>query len=281
MSLNIIRSSELAISDAVTCLVYGLPRTGKTQFAASAGDDNLIINLGGGVSTLKGETYRKMVGQNPMIIDLDEDYDKDGLPLATGFDKVGSVIDEALQNRAALKFNTITIDEGTSLAAMAMMKAVKFNSDINKTDTWTKIVKKYDLMLPIMPDMGAQRSVLEQFCDYYCKLAKKENFNFILVAHEKDTYEKVPMGAAAQVDKRAPYFTGESAKVIPGYFEWVLRMESVSGGSSLSCRAWTIGSEKMIAGVRIGGIFEEKISNPNFSKMVQQAKEFKSKHLAK
>ena len=277
MPLNIIRVSEIELSDTITCLVYGLPRSGKTQFAASAGDDNLIINLAGGISTLRGATYKRMVGQNPMVLDIFEEYDEKGLPLGKAVDRVGEAIDEAIKNRGTLNFNTITIDEGTTLAAHALVKAVKYNFEIGKTKTWEQVVKKHDFLMAHVADMGAQRSVLEQFCDYYCNLAKREHFNFIMVAHEKDTYEPAKIGEPVKVDKVAPYFVGESAKVIPGYFDWVLRMESISGGTKLSCRAWTIGSEKMIAGVRTGGIFDPKLDNPNFTQMAQQYREYIAK----
>lgn len=265
--MKLAKVSEMPLESGVTCLAYGKPGTGKTEFGGSAGNDAVIISVGGGEETLRNPGFIKRKGVNPYIIRLYDEYDNNGVVTGVGFDKVSAVMDDIISNNLN-EVKTIVIDDASGLSTMAMSKGLHFNSALRKSNTLDTVVKKHDVVIPVVQDYGAEMSIVSQFIDYYTKEAKRRGFNFLVLAHELNIYSQSKLNETKVLEGVLPKFRGKLAEEIGGYFDWVLRFECIGGGTQTRYQARTIGNEKLIAKVRRGA-FPEIVINPNFATMLE------------
>jgi hypothetical protein len=268
------RADEIENS-ADSFLIYGGSKDGKTWAAGTAGHRNLFISIGNGHKTIMSPGFKKLVGANPIVKVIYEEYDKYGCCLKpTAYDEVCAYIDYAFTNFIN-EFDFLTVDDGTALSKFAQNKGIAENDKDGKSKTMKKAEKTH-IMSPAIQDFGAEMNLVWQFLNYYIGLCKQHNKHFVLTAHTRETWVKKPdakIGEPKELFSITPAFTGETfPDVVQGMFDNVIKMEAVGGGSNTVYRALTAGDEKIVAGMRSSGIFETVERNPNLLNFVERIK---------
>jgi hypothetical protein len=260
MTVELKRLVEIPKAESINVLGYGPAGSGKTAFAASAGDRTLFINNGMGLETL----YKFKV--NPLVATVGYD---DIQTTAQVYDAIKTIIDNALDNNSS-DFDTIVIDDGTAFKKASMHKAMELLQDTRNTQSLSKS-RKYDVVAPDVNDYGAEMSLTESFVSATCAICKQEKKNFILFAHERLTFKKGKVGEQPTLIKQTPFFTGvdKSPDYITGYFDWVLHFSTIGGGANRQYRCRTEGDSILTAKVR-NNTFPEIVISPNFLKMLEQ-----------
>jgi hypothetical protein len=259
------RLSELPKGESINVLGFGPTGSGKTAFAASAGDRTLFINNGMGLETL----YKFKV--NPLIATIGYD---DIQKQAESYDAIKTIIDNALDHNAS-DFDTIVIDDGTAFKKGAMHKAMELNQSNKNTKSLSRS-KEADVLIPDVNDYGAEMSLTESFVSQTCAICKQEKKNFILLAHERLTFKAGKVGEQPTLIKQTPFFTGvdKSPDYITGYFDWILHFNVLGGGANRVYRCRTEGDSILTAKVR-NNTFPEIVVSPNFLKMLEQHRSVK------
>lgn len=254
------RLIEIPKAESISCLGYGPAGSGKTAFAASAGDRTLFINNGMGLETL----YKFKV--NPLVATVGYDDIQNS---AQTYDAIKNIIDTALDKNPN-EFDTIIIDDGTAFKKGAMHKAMELNQSNKNTKSLGKS-KEADVLIPDVNDYGAEMALTESFVSQTCSICKQEKKNFILLAHERLTFKAGKVGEQPSLIKQTPFFTGvdKSPDYITGYFDWILHFSTIGGGSQRVYRCRTEGDSILTAKVR-NNTFPEIVVNPNFLAMLKQ-----------
>ena len=256
---EIVRLETIPKGEVVTVLGYGPAGSGKSFFASTAGDRMLFINNGAGLETLQGKKI------NPLVATILTD---DIQEKAKIFDEIKNIIDSALDKFPA-DFDTIVIDDGTAFKRSAMHKALEITQSSRNTKSLATS-RTYDTLIPDVNDFGAEMALTEGFISQTCAICKAEKKNFILLAHERLTFNKTKLGEPLNLIKQTPFFTGvdKSPDYITGQFDWVLHFETVGGGDRVLYRVRTAGDSILTAKVRRNP-FPETIVNPNFLEMLK------------
>lgn len=254
------RLEQIPKAESISVLGYGPTGSGKTAFAASAGNRTLFINNGMGLETL----YKFNV--NPLVATVGYDDIKQNAQI---YDKIKDIIDHALDHNAS-DFDTIIIDDGTAFKKSAMHKALELTQKHRGMKSLAAS-KEADVPLPDVNDYQAEMSLTENFVSQTCAICKQEKKNFILLAHERLTFKAGKIGEQPTLIKQAPFFTGvdKNPDYISGYFDWVLHFSTLGGGVNRAYRCRTEGDSILAAKVR-NNIFPEIVLNPNFLKMLEQ-----------
>lgn len=268
---------ELNKGEAESVLLYGGAGTGKTFFCATGGERTLIINIGHGIETIQAPYFRSKFPEAAKIkiITLENTYDDKGnLNMVKLFDDVGDALVEALETYPEL-FDTVVIDDASTLRRAAMNKAIEVNFADKLSTTKTK-VEKWDVLTPAMQDYQREMSIIEQMLadiTVRCKAASK---HLIVTAHERYTWKPGDkMGAPAVLVKISPSFTGvdKNPDQITQYFGSVWRTEAVSGGNSRIYRITTQGSETVAAKTRWNGVFDSMEQNLTWAQALKRIQE--------
>jgi len=264
--------SDLQPAESLTILLYGQFGSGKTQFIGSAGSRTLIINIGSGIDTLHGKTFKdKNPNVDPLIITINETLDENGqFDTAEAFDAVTDAIDFALKNHHD-KFDTIAIDDITALRGFAMNKGLELNQKTKKSQTNAQR-KDYGATLPAVQDYGTEMSLIEWFIKTYTNLCKREKKHLIMTAHERQQFKKADkIGEQPSLFKIRPGFTGQTfPDDMCAHFDFVWHAEIAGGGGQIVYRVRTVGDEVISARTRYGGIFDLLEKDLSFSKVLSK-----------
>lgn len=270
--MTLTRLSSIPKAEAVSVLVYGSAKTGKTFFAGTAGERMLFISNGDGHSTLQSKCFKDRFKTDPFIEIVPVDDMAKG---AVAFRKVAELIEANLTNP---DIDTIVVDDASRQIQASTLLALEINQKLNKSTTLAN-TKNFDLLLPVVQDFGTEIENTLQSYSWFISECKHNKKHFILLAHERNIFKKGKnIGDQPELVKTVPYFTGadKNPDRIPGLFDWVLHSESTGAGERTRYKVRTEGDENLIAGCRDGkGIFPTIIENPNFLKMVQSVREGK------
>jgi hypothetical protein len=266
------RLNELPLGKSISGIIYGGAKTGKTVFVASAGDRSLFINIGNGIVTLQSAWFKRIYNSNPIIETVTEEY----VPtIASGYDKVGNLIEDYLKNKSS-EFDTIIIDDATNLRRMAMTKGLELNQALNKSKTKDILTsnKKVDVIVPTVADYGAEMALIDQFIGQYITMCELQGKHFLMTAHERLTFEKGKnIGDMPTLKKVSPGFTGATfPDSVTGIFDLVWHMEAVGSGNQTQYRARTQGDESLTAGTRYPELFPTLYPNPKFTDVINAVK---------
>lgn len=258
--------------ESITALFYGPAGAGKTEAAGSAGERSLYIDVGKSAATFHGTGFKARKGSYKGIyVPVSEDLSKSFVPnKATAFDQVCNVIDEALQ-KIPEKFDTIIIDEMTRFRTFALYKGIEVNQFEGRSKTKEK-ASQFDVVIPGVQDFSAEMSLIEQFCNGYTDICKRQGKHLIVIAHERLTYKKGDkVGDLPTLHKTSPGFTGQTfPDAVSNIFDLVWHFEVMNGDVY---RAKTIGSDALVAKTRFGGIFNEYERNVNWLDVIKRIRE--------
>lgn len=262
-----IRLSAMPFAESLTMLIYGGSGTGKTYYAGTAGSRTLIINIGAGLATLQAPDFTNKYKANPLVATI---------PIGMeSHDTITDTLDYYIQHKAD-EFDTIVIDDASSLNKSAMYKAIQVNEDLNKSQALANF-KKLGQLAPGIQDYGEEINVVGDFLRQYTEIAKAANKHLIITAHERLQYRKAqkPNDPPILVKIR-PAFTGQTfPDNVPGFFDEVWRFTIIGRGASLRHRITTQPSEILVAKSRHGGVFKEEEQDLDFPMTVQRIKSFK------
>lgn len=238
--------ADLKKESLIKALVFGKFKTGKTAGAATFPRTN-FIDFDKGIITLANKELEEKYKYSARGIMYETFEDKDRSPKGVvrthnAFDDACRYFDACMSKGAKWKspstgleyqvgvdmFDTWVVDSGSTLSAVARNKALillgtKDNGLGTKSNTQDAALKT-GLIVPKMQDFGAERSMVEQFCDMVYKSGK----NFLLLCHEREFWEGE--GDAAKVVGIGPLFTGQSAELIPIKFDEVYNLRTKKEG---------------------------------------------------
>ena len=258
------RLSAMPFAESLTMLIFGGSGTGKTYFAGTAGSRTLFINIGAGMATLQAPDFTDKYKVDPLVVTI---------PIGMeSHDTITDTLDYYIQSKSD-EFDTIVIDDASSLNKSAMYKAIQVNSDLNKSQTLANY-KSLGEIVPGIQDYGEEMNIVADFLRQYTEIAKGANKHLIVTAHERLTYRKAqkPNDPPTLVKIR-PAFTGQTfPDQVPGYFDEVWRLTVVGRGASLRHRITTQPSEILTAKSRHGGVFKEEEQDLDFPTIVQRIK---------
>lgn len=270
------RLNDSPPGEAITCLIWGASKTGKTDFCGSAGSRTLFVNIGRGIETLYSPGFRKRRGiVNPYVVDVMEKMGERGIfDEAVAYDIVCDIIDYFIKYKRD-EIDTVVIDDVTQLRKAAMHKALETSGALGKSKTLKNVVEKFNALLPAVQDYNVEMSFIEQFVSGYTIICKNAGLHFIMTAHERYSFEQQKnIGDVPVIRKISPGFTGRTfPDEVTGHFDWILHSIAVGAGDNTVYRVETKGSEKVTAGVRHDGVFKQTENNPDFLKMVQRVRE--------
>lgn len=258
------RLQAMPFAESLTMLLYGGPGVGKTFFCGTAGDRTLYFDIGSGIATLQAPDFTKKYASNPLVVRI---------PLGDdSHDMLCDTLDHYIQKRRD-EFDTVVVDDASSLRRGAMIKAVEINMDLGKSSTGAN-AKKHGMIVPVVQDYGEEMSVVEKFLADYTEIAKASNLHLLITAHEKLTYKKgQKIGDPPTLVKIRPAFTGQQfPDTVPAFFDEVWRFYVVGRGDKKQHRIITQPSELLVAKSRHGGVFLEEEKNLDFPTVVQRIK---------
>lgn len=264
-------------------LIHGAKGSGKTWYAATAGNRSVHITINAsntGIETLRSKLFKEKVGTDPFHIPLYQELGDDKLPIdkAKLFDDICRTIDWLFINKYD-DFDTIVIDDVTSMKKAAMFKGFVISSQEGLSEALTR-VGKHIVPLPGIQDYGQEMKIMQWFMDTYIPIFRKENKNLLLLAHQRITYEKarnnqggILVGAPDVIDKVRPGFTGKSfPDDIIADIDEVWHMEKVGSGKDAQHRLRIYGDEQILCSTRHPGSFNNLEINPNFLEMWNRIK---------
>lgn len=263
------RLSELLKGSSIAQLYYGGSGTGKTNYCGSAGSDSVGINIGGGLSTIQSDRFKKAYNNaDPVIETVIEPAVPD---TAKAFDEVCDHMDRYLDDPTLLStYNTIWVDDITALRRFALNKGLEINQKLGKSKS-AGLSKLYDVSVTTVQDYAIEMSLIEQFVVHYIGKCRERNKHLIMTAHERINFNApTTMGAEPTVSSIKPGFTGRTfPDAVTGHFDLVWHAEKLGGGEQIRYRARTVGDGSLTAHTKIG-TFPTIYENPNFLEVIRK-----------
>lgn len=259
--------------EAWVLMYYGPSKTGKTYFAGTAGPRTLFLNIGDGIETLMAPAFTKRYADSSRGMIMADIRERNPNGVAEAFDILCDTVAYGLA-KFPDKFDTIVLDEATALRKYAMNKATELNTEARKNQR-DRTKRTLEFMKPDIGDYGTEMQMIEWFLGNFVPQFKEAGKNFIMLAHERQVFQKPgKVGDEPVLKKIQPGFTGKTfPDTVPAYFDDVWHSEVVGGGTNVVYRARTAGSEMEVGGARHGGIFSVVEPDPNFLKMQDRIKQ--------
>lgn len=279
---------ESVLGQKEQILLYGEPKTGKTEMAFTApapiyymciGPENEMktrysqhfLTREDGIHAHKKvyfdtvlETYgvRGQITDNP-----------------TGFDEVCTKLDKALlsfEKGDVETPQTIVFDNATVLEQYQMNKAMIAGYELagSKEKTALKRLRDYGIIKPGDTDWGAAQSLMSQFIAAYSLRSK---FHIIFIAHEYKEFAK--KGTSDNSREREmvgvyPLFVGQQRIHLTHAFDNVWRTTISGGGKTANYFCQTVGDEIVVAGTRVGGVIPAQSVDLNLTKVIEKFKSY-------
>lgn len=267
---------ELPRGDSEITLLYGPAGSGKTFFCGTAGPRTFFINIGDGIQTLQSPLHRKLYpdAKGITIHTIHEEVDANGIvKVAKAFDEVCDVVDFVIDTPDMReRFDTIVIDDASSLRRSAMNKALEVNLKTGLSTTKTK-AERFNVVQPEMQDYQREMSIIEQMIAGTTAKCKANGMHMIITGHVRQTFKKgEKMGDSPILMRTSPAFTGvdKNPDQITQYFDNVWYTEAISGGTSRTYRIVTQGHEQLAAKTRWAGVFDVVETNLTWLKALER-----------
>lgn len=212
--------ADLKPTDKVQILVYGPFKSGKTVGAATF-PRPIFLDFDGGMLSVAAPWFNKKFGSRWIEYETFRETKKDARGVVVephAFDDACRFFDKWTKPEQQDKFDTWVIDSGTTLSDVAANKAIYLlggKMQGIKSETMQN-AKTHGLMVPKIQDMGAERSLLEQFV----RMVKDTDKHVVLICHEQ-----VLTNDAGAITEIVPMLTGKSRQEIPLLFDEVYRLK--------------------------------------------------------
>jgi hypothetical protein len=252
----------------IKAIIVSSPKIGKTVGAATFPRANFISFDEEGLTSLKNPLMEAKFGfskKGIMYEVFKDDFAPNGVVKAHKaldnacryFDACMSKTTQAWRSLSDGKsypvgvdmFDTWVIDSGSTLVKASTNKAIILagSSAIPGlvSSTWKK-AQETGMMHRKLQDMGAERSMTEQFID----MVRRTDKHVLVLCHEREVWEGE--GENAKLIAITPLFTGQSTELIPGEFNEVWWVDTRPKGPEVLRLLQTVPSQKRIAGSRLG-----------------------------
>jgi len=209
--------------DPVIVLVYGHFRTGKT-FGAATFPRPCFMDFDRGLATLHNPQFLQQYG----LINFqsrsfwEKDYDKAIVRTHNAYDDACRYFDDMMAPLKRDSFETWVVDSCTMLGEYSLHKGAILlgTKEYGERSHSHELAMKRQLMVPVIQDFGAERSLVEQFVDMVLSSGK----NVVFVCHEKEIRDK--QGNLIAI---APMLTGQSAEAVPLRIDEVYNIQANKG----------------------------------------------------
>ncbi len=254
--------SEYPITDeALSILLYGPTKSGKTHIAGTFGSRSYYLNIGNGFSTLLAPKFKSIYSKlyanepyNPIRVDLSGD---------DIYTQVVDATDYAL-DKIPERWDTFILDDASRFQEAAMDKAIDVNYDTNRSKS-KDTERTSKVRIVAMQDFGTQMGIVDSYISTLIDSCKAMKKNVLVIAHEKRTY-RTDKGNMILTDIE-PLFTGNNK--ITSYFDMVWNTSFVGAGEQVQYRCRTSRTEIIEAGTRWGGVFPENFKDPNYPEILR------------
>ena len=207
--------------DPVKVLPYGRFRVGKT-FGAGTFPRPCFLDYDRGLGTLYAPDFMKKYGVRKFEHRsfFERSFDGPVVSAHNAYDDSCRYFDEMMKRGG--DFDTWVIDSGTTLSEYSQNKgAILLGSkEYGERSNSQKLARQFKLMVPVIQDFGAERSLVEQFVDMVLSTDK----HVVFICHEKEIRDK--QGALLAV---APNLTGQSVEAVPLRFDEVYNIQLAKG----------------------------------------------------
>lgn len=220
------RLSSWKPSDPIQLLVFSDYKTGKT-WGAYTFPRCVVFDFDKGAATGRNPEFIKQYGFRDHYYEtFDEKKTVRGLVTQhNAFDESCRYFDEWMKASGTWKgdkvgrdqFDTFIIDSGTTLSQYAQNKAVMVLGGMKLSHSHEKGLVS-GLIVPVIQDYGAERSLVEQFVD----MVKDSGKNVVMICHEKKITEGE--GPNEVITDIVPLLTGKSSQSVPLKFDEVYRL---------------------------------------------------------
>lgn len=235
---------DYAVNSAlIRVLVYGRSGSGKT-FGAGTFPRPVFMDFDKGIATLRNPLFVGKYGVRDIIYEqfTERNIAKGGVVSAhNAFDDAYVFYQTMMKPDKVDTFDTWVIDTATSLSEVALNKALIFMGGQKLSQTHS-IAMAQGVVVPKIQDMGAERSLIEQFVTMV--LGSKKNV--VLLCHEKEIYED------EKVVGRVPLLTGKGVEAICAQFDEVYNLQPQRKGPDILRNLVTEQVGRNMAKSRIG-----------------------------
>ena len=248
----LIKLSQDKKIEGTQVFLYGANGTGKTAWAAAAGDRTIVITTRNGIATLKSKWWREKYGVDPFIQEMKPD---DSPTAPKFFDSMRNLIDGFLAPDKINEWDTIVLDDLNELRIAARNKAIELNglAGRSKTHGNAQSGKFKDILLPTVADFGTEMGLVDAFLRDMTAGLREEGKNSIVCAHER-LYRKEGSNTIVAVK---PLLTGtDTPDAIPGIFDLVWYLRTVGSGSNTKREFVTDSEGGVMAKTRWSGLFK-------------------------
>ncbi len=241
--------SEVYREKPVFMLCYGAYGVGKTDWLIGAGDRQIVVDLGKGLKTLIGHI-------DPFVLPVTFNVGKYD---TKAFDRIKTDLFEAMVEEKD-NYDTVSIDELTTLGFLAKLKGLGVNADIGKSGS-LDISKKQKTIYMELSDWGQAISEVDFFLAEMTELCFQLDKNFILLAHQREIYKKAKrMGELPEIDQiRIGIYGRTFPDAVPNHFDYVWYF-TVDGKEKNRRYTAQTKSDSIIAAKTRGGSYENIIA---------------------
>lgn len=210
--------------DNMRILAWGKIKTGKT-FGAGTWPRPCFLDFDRGIATLASPDFTRKYGLKNILYEQfgETGYNNRAIVRThNAYDDGCKFFDEMMRPANVDKFDTWVIDSGTTLFRSAENKGVILmgTKEYGARSKSHELALTHGMLIPVIQDYGAERSLGEQFVD----MVMGTNKHVILICHEKEQHDK--QGNMIAI---TPMLTGQSAEVVPLKFDEVYNVQAQKG----------------------------------------------------
>jgi hypothetical protein len=271
--------SELDQSTAVTVLLYGKPKVGKSHFGASACATGrwVVISNRNGLETYVGAEVKKAFPNFDVstvelkLVDRDQ-----SLKSVKAFQNINDICRQLFEKELDT-FDGIIVEDCSFLREQARNMAILINGNTDRSQTLSAEVAKskgsFNAAGPTaMQDQGKEMELISAFFDELTSTCRKYNKHLLCLAHEAEIYidDKRKKSDIPQKDQITAAFTGRKEPTANSkYFSIVMRASRSGKGHAAKVRFQCKSDGVVDAGDRYG-VLAEYEDNLTWEKMMDK-----------
>jgi len=269
------RLNDLYSDKPVMMMVYGEAGTGKTTWLKGAGDRQLILDLGKGLRSILGTINPLVINTEFSFLDLKD---------TKGFDRVRDQLFKTMEEEID-NYDTVSIDELTTLGMLAKIKAIQVNQDLGKSSSLVNS-RKEKIIVMELSDWGAAIDAVNLFLAELSEVCYQTGKNLLVLAHQRDVFKKAAkQGETPDLEEIRVGIYGRSfPDTIPNHFDYCWHFSIDGKGRNRRYKIQTEGDEIIMAKTR-GANYDAKLDRTeggekvvSFADVISYNKELSNVH---